>query len=452
MSKDSSNTTISLERIEEDIQWLTQKLGSRPAFSSNARLAALGIRDRLEDAGWTVEFPQLANNIVSCRGKGSVLLLAHSDSVSHSPGTIDNAVAVATLIELARSSKATDLCLGFPAQEEIGLVGSIHMASLIDEWHPKPSELQLVLSLDLVGQGQLSITGLNRDWNHSQLAWLREHSDISSEYGYQIASRLLPKSERSDHRPFAEKGYLSAQLLGRNEDGIFPLYHQETDTEYSTEHIQHLMENLEEIVQNPPPQDSQQWKASILIGQNLLPFWIIWPILIASIIVGLRRFSTIKKIGINLLQILSVFLLWALLSNIGLRLSGFSPGIEEITAQQVLGLPTNGWWGIAPFYSLGLFFVISAAQFSSKCKGSTTFFGGLITAVLTVFDPLLAFPFALGTLLSLFHPLLFLVGGIYWSYFGTLRQLSFWGLLPPELWFLLSLFCLPAILSRESND
>ena len=107
-----------LSRINADIDWLSKEIGPRPAFSTEVRLATLGIRDRLKDAGWVSKFVHLPNNLVTCSGKGSVLLLAHSDTVPQSPGVLDNAVAVATLIEMARTHKGADLCLGFPAQEE----------------------------------------------------------------------------------------------------------------------------------------------------------------------------------------------------------------------------------------------------------------------------------------------------------------------------------------------
>ena len=59
-------------------------------------------------------------NIVACKGKGKTLFLAHTDSVSQSPGVIDNAVGVGILLEIARQTTVGDLCLGFPTAEEIG--------------------------------------------------------------------------------------------------------------------------------------------------------------------------------------------------------------------------------------------------------------------------------------------------------------------------------------------
>ena len=115
------------------------------------------------------------------------------------------------------------MCLGFPAQEELGLVGSTHLAQQIEKWHPDRSQLKLVVSLDLVGHGSLSVTGLGTDWDHDALHTLLDSNNIYSEYGYQVVSRLLPSMERSDHGPFAEVGFRSAQLLGRNEHGITPI-------------------------------------------------------------------------------------------------------------------------------------------------------------------------------------------------------------------------------------
>ena len=58
-------TPNTLTRIKTDIQWLTKEIGPRPAFSSEVRLATLGIRDRLTDAGWTPQFVHLSNNLIA---------------------------------------------------------------------------------------------------------------------------------------------------------------------------------------------------------------------------------------------------------------------------------------------------------------------------------------------------------------------------------------------------
>ena len=87
--------------------------------------------------------------------------LAHTDTVQQSPGAVNNASGVVALLELANVSTAQDMCLAFPVAEELGLLGSKQMASLIGKWHPNPKDIDLVVSLDLVGHGNLWVTGLS---------------------------------------------------------------------------------------------------------------------------------------------------------------------------------------------------------------------------------------------------------------------------------------------------
>ena len=450
-----TNPSFSISRIEKDIQWLIQDLGPRPAHSSNARLAALGIRDRLKEAGWDPKVAQLANNIVACKGNGQVLFLAHSDSVASSPGAVDNAVGVATLLELARATKAENLCVGFPAAEEIGLVGSRHMAAITEEWHPDSKKLALVISLDLTGKGQLSVTGLSTSWDASSLRWIASKGDIQSQYGYQVVSRILPDYERSDHASFASKGILTAQLLGSNEDGVFVDYHQADDTQYETQHIVELIQTLETIAISEPPQQEASWKSGLLLNDIVLPFWIIWPVCIGAVVMGLRTFSTPKQHCLNLLKMLGVWILWGALSNIPLWMMLLPSSIEETNAETITGIPANGWWSWANIYlPLLLIFLLVLQTLLTRKKsdiwsGSSSFWGGIFTLFMLIIDPLLAFPMAIATLLSRVHPFLLALGGAYWVSGGVLRQISFWGILPPFFWFLPALFLLPAIFVRK---
>lgn len=452
-----TDPSFSIPRIEKDIQWLVQELGPRPAYSSEARLAALGIRDSLKESGWEPQVAQLANNIVACKGNGQTLLLAHSDSVPNSPGAIDNAVGVAALLELARSTEATDLCLGFPAQEELGLIGSHHMASILEEWHPAPKNLKVVIALDLVGQGELSVTGLSKDWGGSELNWLTEQGDISFEYGYQVVSRSLPSYERSDHRSFAAQGYLSAHLLGRNQDGIFPEYHQSSDTEYDVSHIENLMQVLESIVTSEPPEQSPEWQSGLVLGTQVLPFWLIWFVCLAAIAAGAKNFISLKVHGRNFLKIIGIWFGWGLLSNIPLWLGIFTPSIEETNALSITGLPANGWWNWSSIYLLVFLVTLKTVQVFPKLKlaqfwnGSSTFWGGIFTLGMVVIDPVLAFPVAVGTLISLRFPFLFALGGAYWLSGGILREVAFWGVLPPAFWFIPSLLLIPAMFVKDDS-
>jgi hypothetical protein len=453
-----TDPSFSIPHIEKDIHWLVQELGPRPAYSSEARLGALGIRDRLKDAGWEPKVAQLANNIVACKGNGQTLFLAHSDSVADSPGAIDNAVGVAALLELARSTEATNLCLGFPAQEELGLVGSRHMAAILEEWHPSPKDLKVVIALDLVGQGDLSVTGLSQDWGVSELNWLSTKGDISFEYGYQVVSRILPSYERSDHRSFAEKGYLSAHLLGRNQDGIFPEYHLSSDTEYDVAHIENLMLVLETIATSEPPEQSPEWQSGLVLGKQVLPFWLIWLVCLAAIVSGAKNFISLKVHSLNFLKIIGIWLTWGLLSNIPLWLGIFTPSIEETNALSITGLPANGWWHWSSIYLLVFLVALKIGQSFPRInashfwKGSSTFWGGIFTLGLFIIDPVLAFPVAIATLFSLRFSFLLALGGAYWLSGGILREVAFWGVLPPYFWFIPTLLLIPAIFMNDDSS
>ena len=116
---------------------------------------------------------------------------------------IDNAAGVGILLEMARVLPEADLCLGFPAAEEIGLIGSLQLSRSIPKWHPSPESLELVIALDLTGYGKLSITGLGPQWGTAQLDWLYSTIQPDAPYAYQAVSRAFPHMERSDHAPFA---------------------------------------------------------------------------------------------------------------------------------------------------------------------------------------------------------------------------------------------------------
>ena len=121
-------------------------------MSKSGPICSVGVKDYLEEAGWDVQTIQLPGNIVTCRGTGSKVFLAHTDTVQQSSGAVDNASGVVAL--LANVSTAQDLCLAFLLPKSWDF-GSKQMASLIGKWHPNPKDIDLVVSLDLVGHGIL---------------------------------------------------------------------------------------------------------------------------------------------------------------------------------------------------------------------------------------------------------------------------------------------------------
>ena len=113
------------------------------------RRARLYLQDQLESQGRSVErfpFPTADHptgglNLHS-RGRNEdtrYLLVAHYDTVAHSPGADDNGSAVAVALEVSRRCPQID-CL-FPDLEERGLLGSRHFT----QHHRSPWKLVLVL-------------------------------------------------------------------------------------------------------------------------------------------------------------------------------------------------------------------------------------------------------------------------------------------------------------------
>ncbi len=446
--------TDALTRIKADIQWLTEEIGPRPAFSAEARLATLGVRDRLVEHGWKPQFVHLSNNLVTCSGTGKVVLLAHTDTVAGSPGTLDNAVGVATLIELARQHSSKDLCLAFPAQEEIGLVGSTHLAEQIDAWHPDSSQIELVLALDLVGHGNLSVTGLNRDWDHTSLHTLLDNTNIYSEYGYQVVSRLLPSMERSDHKPFADRGFRSAHLLGRNAHGITPNYHLATDVTYDPQSVIELESTLNAILETQwnDPAESSTLYSSAALGTTILPWWLVWVIVLTSVVIGIQRLWTM---GIQLkgtLLAIPTSVVIGGVASVPAILRVFTPHEQEIATAQVWGLSPSGWWTGAWLVLPCIISLIASNHAKKWLTGNASGWWGLCTLGLSVVDPILALPWAFGTLLSLIHPLLGMVGVAYWLQPDILRELSTHGLLPPIMWGLLGLLAFPSLLAKKKTE
>ena len=135
------------------------------------------------------------------------------------------------------------------------------------------------MALDLVGHGELSVTGIGQQWSQPQLLWLYETIQPFGEYAYQVVSRNLPNMERSDHAPFSHNGTLSLHLLGRNEDGIFPNYHQPEDSEVDWEALDEVVVALEALaLAESPPQE--QGGSALLMGQTVISAWLVWALLV----------------------------------------------------------------------------------------------------------------------------------------------------------------------------
>ncbi len=441
-------------------------IGPRPAGGA----AEAGLKTRvtaaLTDAGWPVQ--TVAGQLVACRGRGDRLFLAHLDSVPDSPGAVDNAAGVAALLSLAAHNAATDLCLAFPQAEEVGLVGSEALAAawpdsglsrqgLSQPGAPGDGLPALVVALDLVGQGELSVTGLGPRWGGAQLRWLVDHADLTSPYAYRVVSHALPGMERSDHRPFADRGALAMQLLGRGDGGVFARYHQPADTEVDPAAMGDLLATLERLATAPLPPTDPPDDAALALGQVL-------PAPLASLLIGLGLLSGLADLLLpcegrpvfgalrGQLRMLPRALIGGAVAAALLWLSTttglWAPPTAEQTAAAVMGTPATGWWtGAAPGSLLGLVGFVAVRRRLGG-RGSAPLAAALLTALALLVDPLLALPFAVAALAARLHPLLALGPALYLLWPDKLRELAFHGLLSPRYWGLLWILAWPAMGAR----
>ncbi|MCK6502823.1 M28 family metallopeptidase [Myxococcota bacterium] len=436
-----------LARMQADVAWMVEALGPRPAGGEAEAKAAAGVAARLDAAGWRPEVVGCPLCVVACRGAGRRLFLAHLDSVPGTAGAVDNAAGVAALLELARSTSSEDLCLGFPAAEEAGLLGSAAMAAA---W-PAPLP-ELVVALDLTGHGRLSVTGLGPRWGGADLRWLREHAPVDSPYAYRVVSRALPGMERSDHRPFADRGARALHLLGRGPGGVFDRYHQPDDDHVEAPALAELLAALQGLARAPLPQGRPD--AAATVGPLVLPAWATWSVLAAALLLGLHDLlrpargrpvlDPLLDLGRALLRCLLASLVAGIALAAATRAGAFTPTRGELTAAQVMGLPASGWWtGALPGLAAG-WLAWLLLRWRLGGRGSPTLPAALLAALALRVDPLLALPFAAAGLLARAHPLLGALPALYLLWPDKLRELAFHGLLPPAAWGALWLLTWPA--------
>lgn len=168
------DNSFSAGKAYEHAQYLSEKIGPRPAGSKGEEKAAQYIYYILEKAGWKVKeqpfskvviqnnplqpenYLQVINSrniIAELPGERpeTVILGAHYDSAdSSAPGALDNASGVGVLLELARvlgtNPHQESYQLVFFGAEEAGLVGSEYYTSQADL-----SAVRWMLNLDMVG-------------------------------------------------------------------------------------------------------------------------------------------------------------------------------------------------------------------------------------------------------------------------------------------------------------
>lgn len=252
---------IDIDRVWRHAEHLTTTIGPRPEDTEASRhaadyieaeLAAMGLRPERHPVGPQTlpdisigpfeivrsrvvrsQDPNLVVRFASEAGVPALLLMAHYDTVDDSPGAVDNAAAVALLLELAghlgQHPPPRPVILAFTAAEEVGLIGARGLANTIG------ARVGLAVSLDMLGHATTELNGLGpligRDWLH----WIDRTCAgagvlVPAPQPMRIVSRLFPQVERSDHGVFAARGIPAFHLFGRGESRIFRHYHTAADT------------------------------------------------------------------------------------------------------------------------------------------------------------------------------------------------------------------------------
>jgi len=166
----------------------------------------------------------------------ALVIMGHYDSMPNSPGAVDDAGAVAVLIELAKElhahPPAQRVMIVFTADEERGLVG----AEALVLHHG--DEVALAIALDLIGaSGRISLNGASTRIGYAEMRWLadsamRAGAIVDAPLPHRVMSRWFPQAERADHGAFTRAGFRAFHLYHRGQDGLWidTAYHSPRDT------------------------------------------------------------------------------------------------------------------------------------------------------------------------------------------------------------------------------
>lgn len=212
-----------------------------PAGSKQNRLVRDYILDNLRDSGYVPEVQAattinrgdtafyLENIIASKKGEqstGTVLIVAHYDSVHRGPGAADDLAAVAVMLETARivsgMTPLNDVVFLFTDGEEIGLKGAREFM----EGHPLSSEVSVVLNFEARG---VSGPSLMFETGGGNGALVRSLADTPFPVAYSWSDAVYSlMSNDTDFSVFRERGIpgLNFAFIGKGATH----YHRVLDT------------------------------------------------------------------------------------------------------------------------------------------------------------------------------------------------------------------------------
>jgi len=260
---------------------------------------------------------EVTNIVARLQGKesnGAILLMAHYDTVSTSPGAVDNGSGVAVLLEMMRALKSgtslkRDVIALITDGEEPALLGA---QAFVDE-HPWMADVKIVLNMGLLYRGPavIWITSSENGWLVREWAGSVSHS----------ASASSPFSAfmvgDTDLTPFLGAGATGAHFITAFS---FPYYHTAEDR---PEHmdmasIQHIGSQISQFVRHVGDLNLKSAKAPDrvyfpIMGRTLhypvswvVPLTIIVSILyVFFLIAGIgKKTLRWKRIGIGIFSLL----------------------------------------------------------------------------------------------------------------------------------------------------
>lgn len=223
----SAADQISEARIIAHIKALSVDIGPRPAGSAHSIRAADYIAKEFASYGYHVRFQTFSftesytrgavnvtsKNVIAARpGKDPQRILvigAHYDSVSESPGADDNASGTAVMLEVAAvlAKRVPEITIEFAAfgAEEDGLAGSYEYVKLA-----KGKTIVGMINIDMVGVGKSFLVANVKDTNYLVELAL----DLAKKMGIAV---IREHWGQGDHVPFEEAG-IPAVFFNRPEN------------------------------------------------------------------------------------------------------------------------------------------------------------------------------------------------------------------------------------------
>lgn len=284
------------EQIRRETACLIRQAGPRALANPQGREAMFQAIRRALPPDMEIDQAQIRNpTLLACR-RGerpqAILFLAHIDTVHPTvAGASDNAASIAILLAAARalpSSLPQTVCFGFPDGEEIGLRGSRALALQLTSQRESFADgaltaenLNLVISLDLIGQGRLTWNGLGPAWSTADLRALLRVAPADVPWVYRALSLHRPDLERSDHGPFAARGFRSAHLMSRGRGGVTWAYHTPRDDieVLDPDVLEGALEIVTRLALDPPLGDPPSRGELALVlpwTRIVLPGWLSW--------------------------------------------------------------------------------------------------------------------------------------------------------------------------------